>query len=181
MIIIVCVDEKNGLMFNSRRQSRDSAVCRDILRECRGKKLYMSAYSGRLFEEARRAAGTKENQKEEGTGEAKGAEQIGRPEGAEGTEAAKGTGELKEAQIEISEEILNLAGDEDICFIEDTKITGFEEQIRKVILYKWNRRYPADRYFTLDLSGGSWELLRTEEFKGSSHERITKEVYERRK
>ena len=49
MIIIACVDERNGMMFNRRRQSRDSAVCGDILRECGGKKLYMNTYSGKLF------------------------------------------------------------------------------------------------------------------------------------
>lgn len=137
MIIIACVDEKNGLMFNRRRQSRDSVVCRDILEECSGKKLYMSAYSGILFAEA------------------------------------KGT------EIVVSDDIMNQAGEEDACFIEDTPIDGFKERAHKVILYKWNRRYPADRYFTLDLSGGAWELRQTADFKGSSHEKITKEVYER--
>lgn len=137
MIIIACVDERNGLMFNHRRQSRDSVVCRDILQECMGKKLYMSAYSGKLF------------------------------------------GEAEGAEIRISEDILDQAEEDDFCFIEDIKIVGFEEQIQKVILYKWNRKYPADLYFPLDLSDVSWELQRTEEFQGSSHERITKEVYER--
>ena len=193
MMIIACVDEKNGLMFNHRRQSRDLAVCRDILRECRGKKLYMSVYSARLFEEVRgaeettRAVGTEETTRAVGTEEtmrAVGTEEITRAEGSEEAMKVRGTEENAEkngTEIVLSEEILSLAGDEDICFIEDTAITGFEEQIREVILYKWNRRYPADRYFTLDLSDGTWELLRTEEFKGSSHERITKEVYKREK
>lgn len=147
MVMIACVDEKNGLMFNHRRQSRDSVVCRDILQECSGKKLYMSAYSSRLFAET------------EGTE----AEEIG----TEGTE------------ITISEDAMNQAGEEDACFIEDTVITGFEERIQKVILYKWNRRYPADQYLALDLADGSWKLLQAVDFKGSSHEKITKEVYER--
>lgn len=142
MIIIACVDERNGLMFNHRRQSRDSAVCRDILRECGGKKLYMSSYSGKLFE---------------------------------GMEEKKETEE-----IIISEGILYRAGKNDVCFIEDTDITGFEQQIEKVILYKWNRKYPADRYFPLDMSDGSWELMRTCEMQGSSHERLTKEIYGKR-
>ena len=137
MIIIACVDERNGMMFNRRRQSRDSAVCGDILRECGGKKLYMSTYSGKLF------------------------------------------GDVEEKNIRITEEFLKEAEEEDFCFIEDIQISGFENKIRTVILYQWNRRYPADRYFLLDLSDGSWELQRTEELKGSSHEKITKEVYER--
>ncbi len=137
MIIIACVDERNGMMFNRRRQSRDSAVCGDILRECGGKKLYMNTYSGKLF------------------------------------------GDVEEKNIRISEDFLKEAEEEDFCFIEDIQIAGFENKIRTVILYQWNRRYPADRYFLLDLSDGSWEFQRTEELKGSSHEKITKEVYER--
>lgn len=162
MTIIACVDENNGLMFNHRRQSRDSIVCRDILRECRGKKLYMSAYSGRLFGEA---------------GNAEEAEKAKEGKGAEGREDF---GKAERAEIEITEDILTKAGNGDACFIEGQEIIGFKEQIRKVILYKWNRRYPADQYFPLEVSGGSWELLRTEEFKGSSHERITKEIYEKK-
>lgn len=137
MIIIACVDERDGMMFNRRRQSRDSAVCGDILRECGGKKLYMNTYSGKLF------------------------------------------GDVEEKNIRISEDFLKEAEEEDFCFIEDIQIAGFENKIRTVILYQWNRRYPADRYFLLDLSDGSWEFQRTEELKGSSHEKITKEVYER--
>lgn len=149
MTIIACVDEKNGMMFHHRRQSRDSVVCRDILWECSGKKLYLSAYSGKLFEAV-----------------------------SEDREAVNPE-EVAEAEIQIAEDILNLAGEEDACFIEDTEITGFEGKIQKVILYKWNRRYPADKYFPIDLTDGAWELQRAEEFKGSSHERITKDVYTR--
>ncbi|MFR4122966.1 MAG: hypothetical protein ACLT0W_12285 [Clostridium sp.] len=46
-----------------------------------------------------------------------------------------------------------------------------------MILYKWNRVYPADQYFAMDLSG--WKLVETVEFPGSSHEKITEERYER--
>lgn len=34
MVVIACVDERKGMMFNQRRQSRDTALCEDILREC---------------------------------------------------------------------------------------------------------------------------------------------------
>ena len=49
--------------------------------------------------------------------------------------------------------------------------------VEAVVLYKWNRVYPADQYFSKDLSG--WKMVETEEFAGSSHEKITKERYER--
>ena len=46
-----------------------------------------------------------------------------------------------------------------------------------VILYRWNRTYPADLRLTLSLEG--WSLERREIFAGSSHEKIIKEVYRR--
>ena len=50
-----------------------------------------------------------------------------------------------------------------------------EKEIEKVILYHWNRDYPADTYFDLDLT--DWKITRTEEFPGFSHDKITEEVY----
>ncbi len=51
MKIMVCLDEKNGMLFNKRRQSRDRVVLQDILEMTAGKKLYMNAYSAKLFED----------------------------------------------------------------------------------------------------------------------------------
>ena len=50
-------------------------------------------------------------------------------------------------------------------------------EAEEVVLYHWNRTYPSDRRFPLPLAG--WTLARREEFSGSSHEKITKEVYRR--
>ena len=50
MTLIFCVDNNFGLMFNKRRQSRDSAVIDDI-KDSYGK-IHISAYSERLFSEA---------------------------------------------------------------------------------------------------------------------------------
>lgn len=169
MLIIACVDEKNGMMFNHRRQSRDSAVCQDILQECRGKKLYMSAYSQKMFSEMQ---GTKTRSLENGVDI-----QVQEIK-SKALDDILDTAQI-ETEIRISDNILKQAGEADACFIEDTRLSGFEDCIQAVILYKWNRKYPADLFFTIDLSDGSWELRQTEEFKGSSHERITKEVYER--
>ncbi len=49
MILIVCLDDKKGRMFNHRRQSRDQAVTEEIQKICMGKKLWMSPYSDRLY------------------------------------------------------------------------------------------------------------------------------------
>lgn len=50
MTLIFCVDDNFGLMFNKRRQSRDSAVIEDIINNY--EKLYVSPYSEKLFRES---------------------------------------------------------------------------------------------------------------------------------
>ncbi len=52
-----------------------------------------------------------------------------------------------------------------------------EEDIEEIIVYKWNRLYPADTYFNIDLE--NWNLTETVDFEGSSHEKITRERYVR--
>ena len=47
-----------------------------------------------------------------------------------------------------------------------------------VILYHWNRHYPAQTYFNMDLLNGM-RLISTSEFVGNSHEKITKEIWKR--
>lgn len=60
------------------------------------------------------------------------------------------------------------------CFCEDTGYLEFAEQIEKIVLFKWNRAYPADEHFTFP---GQWRLESSEDFPGNSHEKITQEVY----
>ena len=52
MQIIVCIDDKGGLAFNHRRQSRDRVVQEKILELSDGKTLWMSCDSARLFPES---------------------------------------------------------------------------------------------------------------------------------
>ena len=52
MDVIVCLDERNGMCFNHRRQSQDRVVIADILQRCKGQPLWMNAYSAALFPEA---------------------------------------------------------------------------------------------------------------------------------
>ena len=51
------------------------------------------------------------------------------------------------------------------------------ERMEGLVLYRWNRRYPADLYCTLPLE--DFVLEERREFAGSSHECITREVYRR--
>ena len=50
MKIIVCVDNDMGMMFNHRRQSRDSVLCEYLLSQYGKEKIYMTEYSSKIFE-----------------------------------------------------------------------------------------------------------------------------------
>ena len=80
-------------------------------------------------------------------------------------------------QLEIDDQCLEYAADGEFCFVEKENPGTVEEKIEKIILYRWNRVYPADVHFPIDFSG--WKLVQAEEFAGSSHEKITEEIYER--
>ena len=153
MIIIVCIDDRNGMMFHHRRQSQDRVLLADLLRQCQKNKLYMNAYSHALFLKhdlfAKQALST---------------------------------------DIITAEDFFLQAGEEDFCFMDTMadfltaadKMPALMDQIRGLILYRWNRTYPADTHFSIDLTDGSWILTSQEEFAGSSHERITRETYTKR-
>lgn len=49
MKVIVCLDERNGMMFNHRRQSQDRFVIADIANRINGESLWMNGYSAPLF------------------------------------------------------------------------------------------------------------------------------------
>ncbi len=80
-----------------------------------------------------------------------------------------------ENSVLISDNFLSESKENDICFVENVDLTEFEVEINKLIIYHWNRVYPADFYFNLDLS--SFKLLEAKEFKGNSHDKITREIY----
>lgn len=52
------------------------------------------------------------------------------------------------------------------------------DQVDEIILYHWNRAYPADVFFKFNKK--SFELISSYDFAGNSHERITKEVWTRK-
>ena len=50
MKLVVCVDDRMGVMFNKRRQSKDEKVREDILSMLEeGKKLFVSPYTAKQF------------------------------------------------------------------------------------------------------------------------------------
>ncbi len=135
MIVIVCLDDKKGMMFNHRRQSRDQAVTERIQEICKGKRLWMNLYSEQLY------------------------------------------GSLEGVDIMVESDFLSLAGSGEVCLAESERLVPFAEKIEQIIVYRWNRTYPADVYLDLDLS--QWECKERHEFPGFSHEKVTEERYER--
>ena len=85
----------------------------------------------------------------------------------------------KPAAITIDEAFLDRADSDDFCFTENVHLDGYLERVSEIILFHWNRRYPADSWFDLDLSQKPWVLTHTESFPGKSHDEITMEVYKR--
>lgn len=133
MVLIVCVDDDNGMMFNHRRQSRDKALIDYILHMTQTSRLWMSRYSAELFNAT------------------------------------------ENPQVCVDDSFLSKASSGEYCFVEDVALPLNESTAEKIMLYKWNRCYPSDLRFGIDLS--EWRLKSTLDFPGSSHERITEEVY----
>ena len=50
MIAAVCLDDRNGMLFNGRRLSRDRAQQEDLLALCGEKKLRIGSFSAKLFQ-----------------------------------------------------------------------------------------------------------------------------------
>lgn len=131
MKLIVCLDERKGMMFNNRRQSRDRVLIDDMIEMVNGDKLYIAPYSESLFEN-------------------------------------------KEIKLKVKKNPLK-AADENWCFIENLPVAEYKDEIETVVIYHWNRHYPGDFFFDLELD--SYSLESSEELVGSSHEKITKEIW----
>ena len=78
--------------------------------------------------------------------------------------------------------VSNLPGDVPeggIMFVERVSPDGFLEDVSRLVIYRWGRKYPFDKSFaTIPEEVGFCKVLEYE-FVGSSHEKITKGVFER--
>ena len=135
MNVIVCVDDRLGMLFNKRRPSQDQVLRERLMRLCGGRPLFMNAYSAKQF------------------------------------------ASFPPEKFAVSEQVLSQAGEDDWCFAEDQHLLPWAAHIRQLVLCRWNRSYPGDFFLDLPLDG--MHLVSAEEFPGSSHEKITLEVYEK--
>ena len=81
------------------------------------------------------------------------------------------------ANITVAEDPCAAAGEDDYVFVEDTDPAAAWERVTALIIYRWNRAYPADTYFACDLTG--FRMTDVTAFEGSSHELINKEIWKK--
>lgn len=79
--------------------------------------------------------------------------------------------------IVVDEDFLGNANQGDFCFVEDKEITA--ENVEAFYVFNWNRKYPGDLFFDVDLKAGGFKKIKKEEFQGNSHDKITLEIYSR--
>ena len=80
--------------------------------------------------------------------------------------------------IIVDDDYMSKAQADDYCFVEDKEIDL--KKCSTIVVYNWNRHYPADKFFTFDLKKEGFKKISSRDFVGSSHEKITEEIYERR-
>lgn len=131
MTLIICVDNKMGILFNHRRQSQDTLLRKRVLEYADGS-LFMTAYSAKQFLD------------------------------------------FPEARITVCGDPIDVPPD-GYWFAEGC--VDNNAPVEKILLYRWNRDYPADAYFHFPSGLDSWKLLSSNDFPGFSHETITEETY----
>lgn len=136
MTVFVCIDDRGGMLFGGRRQSRDSALISDMASTVGDNLLYISDFSERLIENSEMSAVC-----------------VPYP--------------------------LDSAGEGDFVFNESFHLNGHLSKIKRLVIYKWNKKYPYD--FALDTvpERAGFRLVESYDFVGTSHDKITKEIYEK--
>ena len=79
--------------------------------------------------------------------------------------------------IVVDEDFLSNESKGDFCFVEDKEITT--ENVESFYIFNWNRKYPGDLFFNVDLKAEGFKKIKKEEFQGNSHDKITLEIYSR--
>ena len=77
--------------------------------------------------------------------------------------------------IVVDENYMANAGENDYCFVEDKEYSV--DGVSEILLCKWNRAYPGDKFFNIDLKANGFKKTDSVDIVGNSHERITIETY----
>ena len=78
----------------------------------------------------------------------------------------------------VAEDFLDSAPQDQWCFVENTDILPYKDEIQCVAVYRWNRLYPSDTKFPVEAFCQSWQMISTRTFPGYSHDEITEEIYQ---
>lgn len=81
--------------------------------------------------------------------------------------------------VRVEDEPLNATGDTSYCFVECADIKKHLNGIDTLIIYNWNRDYPSDKKLDVIPEKCGFKLTGKYEFKGKSHDKITKEIYKK--
>ena len=136
MTVFVCIDDRGGMLFGKRRQSRDSLLLADMAKTVDEGLLYISDFSDSLISASDMSAIC-----------------VPYP--------------------------LKAAGEGDFVFNECFHIAEHLPRIKRLVIYKWNKRYPYDFALDVDPKKAGFVLKESYDFVGSSHDKITKEIYEK--
>lgn len=79
--------------------------------------------------------------------------------------------------LRVDENYLQKAGRDSYCFVELDQIEDIYAKIQGILLFRWNRTYPANLFLKIPGNIRDWKIKVLEEFQGSSHERITMELW----
>lgn len=79
----------------------------------------------------------------------------------------------------VDNDFLNVAESNTFCFVENVDVAEHIDKVEMIVIYRFNRIYPGD--FSLDKTIlNSFSLDYKEDFAGTSHDKITREVYFRK-
>lgn len=67
----------------------------------------------------------------------------------------------------------------DVCFFETGDLSAYLSNAERLIVFRWDKVYPADTKFPMEACKKIFTLQSTENFPGHSHVMITQEVYVR--
>ena len=88
--------------------------------------------------------------------------------------------DIDDGNIIVDENFLQKCENENFALVEDLNLHEYTNNIDLIIVYKWNRVYPSDKKLDINLKDNIWTLISSEDFQGSSHDKITKEIYRRK-
>ena len=136
MTVFLCIDERGGMIFNKRRQSRDRKLIEDVSKISADGILYISDFSEDLFEDST-------------------------------------------ASVIVVSDPLESAPAGSYAFVESPPLKPYLDKIEKLIIYKWNERYPFDKKIDFSPQDERFSLTESLDFEGKAHKKITREIYSR--